>query len=105
MSREFFVERMLKRREALKKLRENLETIKRIAHEIDPGAEVFLFGSVAEGKYNYSSDIDMLVITKSPAAGIHLELWRAGIKEPFEIHVQPPEKAQFHKNGARLLKI
>ena len=33
------------------------------------------------------------------------EPWRAGIKEPFEIHVHPPEKAAIYKNRAKLLRI
>ena len=105
MSHKIFVRRALKRREVFERLQEHLETIKRVVCEIDPEAEVFLFGSVAEGKYNYSSDIDVLVVTRFPAAKIHLELWRAGIREPFEIHIQPPEKAQFYKRRAKLLRI
>jgi hypothetical protein len=35
---------------------------------------------------------------------IHAELWKAGIKEPFEIHVHPPEKAAFFKK-AKLKKL
>ncbi len=105
MSHDVLVKRALERREAFIKLRERLETIKRVVHELDQKAEVFLFGSVAEGEYNYSSDIDILIITELPPAKIHSKLWKAGIKEPFEIHVHPPEKAVFYKSKAKLLKI
>ena len=93
------------RREAFRKLNEHLKTIKNIVHKLDHKAEVFLFGSVAEGKYNYSSDIDVLIITELHPAKILSELWRAGIKEPFEIHMHPSEKAAIYKNRAKLLRI
>ena len=95
MSLNILVKRALKRREVFRKLWDYL----------DPEAEVFLFGSVAEGRYNYSSDIDILIVTELHPAEILSELWRAGIKEPFEIHVHPPEKAAIYKNRAKLLRI
>jgi len=45
-------------------LSENLERIKGVICEIDVEAEVFSFGSVAEGRHNYSRDIGVLVVTK-----------------------------------------
>ena len=99
MSVDILVKRALMRREAFRKLNEHLKTIKNIVHKLDPKAEVFLFGSVAEGKYNYSSDIDVLIITELHPAKILSELWRAGIKEPFEIHVHPQKKPLFTKIG------
>ncbi|MCS7385021.1 MAG: nucleotidyltransferase domain-containing protein [archaeon GB-1867-097] len=105
MSLDILVKRALMRREAFKNLNERLKTIKDIVHKLDPKAEVFLFGSVAEGKHNYSSDIDVLIVTELHPAKILSELWRAEIKEPFEIHVHPPEKAAIYKNRAKLLRI
>lgn len=32
---------------------------------------------------NLSSDSDILIVTKVDPAKVHLELWRAGVKEPF----------------------
>ncbi|MHA1916741.1 MAG: nucleotidyltransferase domain-containing protein [Candidatus Ranarchaeia archaeon] len=54
---------------------------------LDPIAEVYLFGSVAENKNTYKSDIDILIITQIKPEQIHAKLWKAGIKEPFEIHI------------------
>ena len=105
MSLDILVKRALKRREVFRKLWDYLETVKRVVRELDPEAELFLFGSVAEGRYNYSSDIDILIVTDLHPAKILSELWRAGIKEPFEIHVHPPEKAAIYKNRAKLLRI
>ena len=105
MSRDILVERALKRREVFRRLWEHLETVKSVVLKLDPEAEVFLFGSVAEGNYNYSSDIDVLIVTEQQPAKIYSELWRAGIKEPFEIHVHRPEKAIFYKDRAKLVRI
>ena len=105
MSLDILVKRALTRREVFGKLWDYLETVKRVVRELDPEAELFLFGSVADGRYNYSSDIDILIATDIHPAKILSELWRAGIKEPFEIHVHPPEKAAIYKNRAKLLRI
>lgn len=72
---------------------------------MDPEAEVFLFGSVAEGKYVFSSDIDILIITNANPGNVLAELWKKGIKDPFEIHVQPPEKLRFYSRKCKLVKV
>lgn len=87
-----------------KNLTKYLKIIKEKIAELDPNAEVYLFGSVAENNYNYSSDIDILVITNLYPAKVHAELWKAGIKDPFEIHVYSAEKASFFKR-AKLKEI
>ncbi|MBC7113634.1 MAG: nucleotidyltransferase domain-containing protein [Candidatus Methanomethyliales bacterium] len=95
MSNEILIENALKRQEAFKNLEKYLQTIKETAKKLDPKAEVYLFGSVAQKSYNYSSDIDVLIITDKNPAEIHAELWKAGIREPFQIHIQTKQKAQF----------
>jgi len=105
MSHKILVERALKRQKAFKNLQKNLQTIKKTVEKLDPNAEIYLFGSVAEKKHNYSSDIDILIITKLNPAKIHAELWKAGIREPFEIHIQPQEKTHFYKRKTKLIKI
>ena len=65
---------------------------------------MYLFGSTAEKRHTYSSDIDILIITKKDPARVQCELWKTGIKDPFEIHVQPPEKLQLYKTKAKLVK-
>jgi len=104
MSHEILVKTALKRQEAFRNLAKHLKTIKRKVNELDPKAEVYLFGSVAEKKHNYSSDIDILIITNLYPAKLNSELWKAGIKEPFEIHVHSPEDAGFFKR-AKLEKL
>jgi predicted nucleotidyltransferase len=105
MPYEIIVKTAIKRREAFRNLEKHLKTIKETINKLDPEAETYMFGSVAEKKHNYSSDIDILIITKLNPAKLHLELWKAGIKEPFEIHIQPPEKAHFYKTTTKLVKI
>ena len=69
-----------------------LKCIARVVKGLDLSAEVYLFGSVAEGRYTYSSDIDVLVVSKLRPEVIMDALWRAGVKDPFEIHIVPPRR-------------
>lgn len=105
MSHDILVKTALKRREAFRNLAEHLETIKKTVRKLDPKAEIFMFGSVAEKNYNYSSDIDILIITRLHPANVHSELWKAGIRDPFEVHVHSPEKAVFYKKRTTLVKV
>jgi hypothetical protein len=105
MSHEIIVKIALKRQEAFRNLEKHLKTIKETINKLDPEAETFMFGSVAEKKHNYSSDVDILIITKLDPAKVHSELWKAGIRDPFEIHVHSPEKATFFKTRTKLVKI
>lgn len=105
MSNKILVTSALKKREVFRKLPEYLGIIKDAVGKLDPKAEVYVFGSVAEKNYNYSSDIDVLIITRVHPADVHMELWKAGIKDPFETHVQTPEKIIFYKTRAKLVKV
>jgi predicted nucleotidyltransferase len=105
MERKFLVKTALKRQEVFRDLEKHLQTIKETLSKLDTQTEVYLFGSVAENRQTYSSDIDVLVVTKLEPARVHYALWNSGIKEPFEIHVQPPEKIDFYRRRAKLTKI
>lgn len=95
----------MQRRLVFQGLQGYLEVIKRVVGELDPEAEVYLFGSVAEGRNNLSSDIDILIVSRVDPATVHLKLWRAGVKEPFEIHVHTREEAAFYEGRVKLLRI
>lgn len=95
----------MRRREVFKNLEKYLKVIKEVVEKLDPDADIYMFGSVVEGKNNFSSDVDILIITKLYPAKIHSELWKAGIKEPFEIHVQTPDKIALYGARAKLVKI
>jgi len=103
MSHEIIIEMAIKRREVFNNLNEYLQTIKDVVKKIDNRAELYLFGSVAEKRYAYSSDIDVLILTEAESAKVYLELWKAGIRDPFEVHVQPLEKARLFTSN--LVKI
>jgi predicted nucleotidyltransferase len=105
MSHEILVRAALKRQEAFRNLPKYLKLIKETVRKLDSEAQTYMFGSVAEKENNYSSDIDILIITMLHPAKIHSELWKAGIKEPFEIHVELPEKTTFYKTRAKLVKV
>ena len=105
MSNDLLVRTALERRNAFVNLPKYLQTIKETVQKLDSKAEVYLFGSVAEGESNYSSDIDILIITNVYPAKIHAELWEAGIKEPFEIHIHNRKEAEFFTRRATLKKI
>jgi predicted nucleotidyltransferase len=105
MSNEILVKTALKRQEAFRNLAKHLKIIKETVYKLDPEAETYMFGSVAEKKHNYSSDIDILIITNLHPAEIHSELWKAGVKEPFEIHVHTPKEATSYKTRATLVRI
>jgi len=72
----------------LRNFREVAKLVKDIVKRIDPGAEVYVFGSVVTGKYTAASDIDMLVIINdiSKKYEIIVEVYR-NIEAPIELHV------------------
>jgi len=95
----------LERRRIFDNLESYLRMAKEVARKLDPSAEVYIFGSAAEGRSVYSSDIDVLIATKVEPAKVLMELWRAGVKDPFEIHVQPPERVSLYRGRAKLVEI
>ncbi len=105
MSHDVIVETALKRQEAFDNLARYLQIIKKTVRNLDQKAEIYLFGSAAGKEHNYSSDIDILVVTNLHPAGIHAELWKAGIKEPFEIHVHSREEAEFFTRTTKLTQV
>ena len=102
---ELFVKEARRRREIFANLSKYLRTIVEAAKSVDPSAEVYLFGSVAEGKATVASDIDVLIVTKARPEVVLDALWRKGIEEPFEIHVIPPELLRIYAKRAVLQKI
>jgi len=99
------IELALRRQRVFRYLGRYLKKIKEVVSGIDPKAKVYLFGSVAEGKYVLSSDIDVLIVTREDPARMHAELWKNGIKEPFEVHIQPPERAALYLKRGKFIEI
>ncbi len=80
--------------EALRDYRSIARRVKKIVLEYDPGARVYVFGSVVEGRYTGASDIDILVVTEmidrkyDIMARVYYELG----DYPLELHVVTPEQ-------------
>jgi len=94
-----------RRREIFGNLEAYLRRIAEVVRGLDPQAELYLFGSVAEGTHTYSSDIDILVVTRAKPAEVRAALWRHGIEDPFQIHVATPKEALIYKRRAALKPI
>ena len=77
------------------------ETVK----ELDEDAEVYLFGSVAEGRHLLSSDVDVLAVTDLSPGEVLATLWERGIDDPFEVHVVKRDALEIYKAKSRLIKI
>lgn len=103
--RKLLIKEAKRRAEIFKNLDKYLKKITKIVKELDKNAEVYLFGSVAQGKHLLSSDIDILVVTNLDPAKVLAILWEKGIKDPFEIHVVTKEMLEIYKRRAKLIKI
>lgn len=68
---------------------------KEVIKSEDPEATVYVFGSVVEGKYTGSSDIDLLVVTKRKEEleyKIKIKVYKNMLDAPLEIHVASPDE-------------
>lgn len=83
----------------------HLKEIAKVVRELDPNARVYLAGSVAEERYMLSSDVDVLVVTKLKPAFVMGELWKRGVKDPFEIHVVSREELKLYAARGKLVEI
>lgn len=105
MADRLLIEDAKRRQEVFKNLDKYLAVIKYVVKSLDPDAEVYLFGSVAEGRHILTSDIDVLVITTINPGVVLEKLWRAGIGDPFEIHVRSPDMLPLYRRHSKLVKI
>lgn len=99
------IEEAAYRRHIFQNLDKYLRKILEVARKLDDRSEVYLFGSVAEGRYILSSDIDILVVTEVKPELILAEMWSNGVKDPFEIHVTTKDKLQLYAQRSKLIKI
>ncbi|MGC8571432.1 MAG: nucleotidyltransferase domain-containing protein [Caldivirga sp.] len=105
MSLNLFVKEARRRTEVKSNLDKYLRLITEVVSEMDPCAEVYLFGSVAEGRDLVSSDIDVLVVTGISPPLVMVKLWEAGISDPFEIHVINKNELGLYRGRVKLVKI
>jgi len=105
LSERLLIEEAKRRAEIFRNLPKYLRVILNTVRSIDENAEVYLFGSVAEGRYVLSSDIDILVVTGRSPGEVLAALWEKGIKEPFEIHVVNKDVLKIYARKAKLIRI
>ncbi|MEM4452892.1 MAG: nucleotidyltransferase domain-containing protein [Thermosphaera sp.] len=104
MSEKLLVKLAKHRAEVFRNLEHYLKVIVKSVKELDENAEVYLFGSVAEGTYTLSSDIDVLVVTDQSPENVLVKLWEKGIKDPFEVHIIRREMLDLYKRRSKLVK-
>ncbi len=102
---ELILEEAKRRRKIFDNLQFFLKKLVKTVRKLDTNAEVYLFGSVAEGRYCYGSDIDILIITEKNPHEIRSKLTELGFREPFELHVLKPEEASSLTLRSRLVNL
>jgi len=95
----------LRRRETFNNLTSYLERLKEIVLKVDPEAEIYVFGSVSERKQNYSSDVDVLIVTEKDRLKMLEEIAREEFAKIFEIHVRKPGETRWYRMMTNLAKI
>ena len=105
MWEDLLIDEAKRRREIFENLDEYIKKIVETVKKIDSNAELYLFGSVAEGRHLISSDIDILVVSNLHPGRIIAELWSNGIDDPFEIHIITRDMLETYKKRAKLIKL
>ena len=105
MSEELLVDEARRRGEVFENLGTYLRRLVEVVKGLDPSSEVYLFGSVAEGRYLLSSDIDVLVVAGASPGKVLAELWLAGIRDPFEIHVVTRKALELYRRRSKLVRV
>jgi len=105
LSEKVLIEEAKRRIETYKNLKHYLRIILDSIRELDNLAEIYLFGSVVEGTYTYSSDIDVLVITNSKPEEVISTLWSKGVETPFEIHVINKNVLNRYEKRSRIIRL
>ena len=77
----------------LKNYMKTAQKVKEIVKEIDPKAEVYVFGSTVRGKYTAASDIDILIVTNKikEKYKIMVKTYKK-VKAPIELHITTPKQ-------------
>lgn len=106
---------MLERRKLLENWRTIVKKMAAAFKEILPDAEVYVFGSVIEGRATGGSDVDVLVVSdmipKVPHGRAEVKvavIERLGLPlhHPFEIHIVSRDEAEWYrKHVKKLIRI
>ena len=82
------------KKEVFNNLQFYLVKIKKTILSVDQNSRVYLFGSVAIGKYNLASDVDILIVTSVDRNIIQNALDKENLGFPFEFHIRTEETAE-----------
>ena len=104
-SDKIIIREALRRREIFNNLPKHLKCLKDAILKIDSSAEVYLFGSVAENRHTYLSDIDILIITNKHPAEVIARLYQEGFTDPFEFHIEDKDQLERYKRYSRLIRL
>ena len=109
-----YVDTLIERAKMLRDWKRHEETITRVARELLPDAEVYVFGSIVRGEAVGGSDVDVLIKSDMLPRG---NLERARIKieienkcglplyHPFEIHFADSGEMKFYSRIKELTRI
>jgi len=104
-SYDYLIAEALERRRIFQNLDAYLERLKELVLKVDPKAELYIFGSVAEGRYNYSSDVDVLVVSDADRLKVFEALAEEDFTKVFDVHVRRPEDVSWYKRMTKLVRI
>ena len=102
----------------LRRWREYAEKVAKAAHDLEPDAEVYVIGGVAEDRITVLSDIDILIVVKRKLEGRErrelfkkvliraMDVYGLPFDAPVELHVEDEESAKrFFELSKRAIKI
>ncbi len=111
MSFDVFIETAREERKYFENYRHYAELVKQLAKKMLEDAEVYVFGSVVEGRYTPASDIDILIVSRrvpkrnEDRARIVGEILKElDVFAPFELHVATPELFELYKRFAKRME-
>jgi predicted nucleotidyltransferase len=102
---EHLISEALKRREIFNNLNVYLKKLKEVVVKVDSKAEVYIFGSIAEDRYNYSSDVDVLIVTEKDKLKMLKALTKEEFTKVFEVYIRKPKDIAWYKKMTKLVRI
>ncbi|AAB89634.1 MULTISPECIES: nucleotidyltransferase domain-containing protein [Archaeoglobus] len=111
MSFDVFIETAREERKYFENYRHYAKIIKKLAKKMLEDAEVYVFGSVVEGRHTPANDIDILIVSKhvpkrneDRAKIVGQILKDIDVFAPFEIHLATPELFEIYRKFAKKME-
>ncbi len=102
---EKLADRIRRRREIFENLDYMLGRIRMVVADLDPHADVYLFGSAASRQNETPGDVDVLIVSDLRPEKVIAHLWKMGFSDPFEFHVRTGDQAKPYFRRDNPLKI